>query len=200
MPDQPTVEALVLAARDGDREAWNTIVDRFGPLVFGVCVGYGLSPADIEDVGQAVWLALFQHLHTLRTPEALPGWLLTTTRNECKRSFAERSRYARPGRTVVMDLPVDGGQAALDEEWERARQGSALREAFAQLDPPCRELLSLLFADPPLPYREIAERLRMKVGSIGPTRARCLDHLRRCPALAALIEERADRHGGGDYA
>jgi len=198
MHDKPTVEALVLAARDGDREAWNTIVERYGPLVFGVCVSYRLSPADLEDVGQAVWLLLFQRLHTLRVPEALPGWLLTTTRNECKRVLGERIR--RQDRTLVVEPSVDGGQAALEEEWERVRQATALREAFAQLDAPCRDLLTLLFADPPIPYREIAEQLRMKVGSIGPTRARCLDHLRRCPALAALIEERADRHGSGSHA
>jgi RNA polymerase sigma factor (sigma-70 family) len=199
MRDNPT--ALVLAARDGDRQAWNTIVERYGPLVFGICHRYGLSSADVEDVGQAVWLLLFQSLHTLRTPEALPGWLLTTTRNECKRTIGERVRRSRQqGQTLVMEPPVDGGQAALEDEWERVREGSALREAFAQLEPPCRTLLSLLFADPPIPYREIGEQLRMKVGSIGPTRARCLDHLRRCPALAALIVERTGRHGGEHHA
>jgi RNA polymerase sigma factor (sigma-70 family) len=200
MHDKPTVEALVLAARDGDREAWNTIVERYGPLVFGVCVSYRLAPADIEDVGQAVWLLLFQRLHTLRVPEALPGWLLTTTRNECKRVVGEQVRRNRHGRALVVDPPVDGGQVDLEEQWERVRRNAALREAFVQLDPPCRDLLSLLFADPPIPYREIARQLRMKVGSIGPTRARCLDHLRRCPALAALIAERADGHGGGSHA
>jgi RNA polymerase sigma factor (sigma-70 family) len=197
MRDKPTVAALVFAARDGDQEAWNAIVERYGPLVFGVCVRYGLAQADLEDVGQAVWLLLFQHLHTLRTPEALPGWLLATTRNECRRVLGERIR--RQDRTLVVEPPVDGGQAALEQEWERARQAAALREAFAQLEPPCRALLTLLFADPPIPYREIAEQLRMKVGSIGPTRARCLDHLRRCPSLAALIAEQ-DRHGSGSHA
>jgi DNA-directed RNA polymerase specialized sigma24 family protein len=93
---------------------------------------------------------------------------------------------------------VDGGYDLVEEELERAERQLALREAFAQLRPRCRTLLSLLFADARPPYEQIGGQLEMKVGSIGPTRERCLAELRRCPALAALIEARSRQAEGGE--
>jgi RNA polymerase sigma factor (sigma-70 family) len=197
MRDDPTVVMLVARARAGDAQAWNQIVERYAPLVWGICRRYGLSPADSEDVGQNVWLKLHQHLSGLREEAALPGWLARTTYNECMGVLRTAQQRRRTELTAEADVPTDGGLVAIERDWERERWHIALREAFTQLRPHCQALLSLLFEDPPVPYREIGERLGMKVGSIGPTRERCLADLRRCRALALLIEAERAREGGG---
>jgi RNA polymerase sigma factor (sigma-70 family) len=195
MYDDPAVVALVAAARDGDRDAWDQIVERYAPLVWSVCRRHRLSRADADDVGQNVWLKLYEHLGDLRDPAALPGWLARTTQNECLRVF--RSTGQQTLGVLDSDVATDGGYDVIDQELERARYHLALRDAFSQLRPHCQELLAMLFDDTRPSYREIGSRLNMKIGSIGPTRERCLTELRRCPALAALIEaERREQHGG----
>jgi RNA polymerase sigma factor (sigma-70 family) len=191
MHDDPAVVALVLAARDGDSQAWHQIVERYAPLVWGICRRYALGRADADDVGQTVWLSLFQHLAAIREPAALPGWLARTTRNECLRVLRSTGQRERVERTVPAESGVDGGFDDVDEELEREAQHRALREAFRQLRPECQQLLSRLFRDVPPPYLEIGNELGMKIGSIGPTRQRCLTELRRCPALAAFNESGA---------
>jgi RNA polymerase sigma factor (sigma-70 family) len=188
MHDDPAVVALVLSARDGDSQAWNQIVERYAPLVWGICRRYSLGRPDADDVGQAVWLSLFQHLAAIREPAALPGWLARTTRNECLRVLRAAGQRERLERTVPFESGVEGGYDLVDEELERAARHRALRDAFAQLRPECQQLLERLFRDAPPPYLQIGSELGMKIGSIGPTRQRCLAELRRCPALAAFIE------------
>ena len=78
MRDDPTVVDLVTRARDGEKSAWDELVERYAPLVFSVCRRYRLAPPDIDDVGQSVWLRLVEHLPGLREPAALPGWIATT--------------------------------------------------------------------------------------------------------------------------
>src|SRR6478736_2129628 len=91
MPQPPEVEQLVEAARAGDAAAWDALVDRFLPLVTAVIRRLRLSPADADDVNQTVWLRLVEHLDGLREPQALPGWLATTARNEGLRLIKRRS-------------------------------------------------------------------------------------------------------------
>ena len=178
--------ALVHAAREGRQDAWDAIVDRFLPLVGAIIRRHRLSEADGDDVSQTVWLRLVEHLDALREPEALPGWIRTTTRNECLRVLAAR------GRVQVVD-PQEGGSfpdassdQAVDEELLAAERRQALREALAELPAGRRELLLLLLTDPPLAYEEISARLGLPIGSIGPTRARALEQLRRTRALRGL--------------
>jgi RNA polymerase sigma factor (sigma-70 family) len=198
MRDDPTVVALVLAAQGGDRSAWEQIVERYAPLVWSICQRFGLRRLDIDDVGQSVWLLLFEHLGSIREPAALPGWLARTTRNECLRVVKVDGAREYAERLLDPDSTVDGGYPDVDDAIERAQRGDALREAFTQLRPHCQALLSRLFRDARPPYVAIGEELGMKVGSIGPTRERCLAELRRCPALAALIEARRREEDGGD--
>jgi RNA polymerase sigma factor (sigma-70 family) len=94
MRDDPEVIAMVTAARDGDVEAWNKLVERYAPLVWSVCRTYRLSGSDAEDVGQSVWLRLVEQLPKIRVPAALPGWILTTTRRECLRVLRAAQRVA----------------------------------------------------------------------------------------------------------
>ncbi|MCX6399686.1 MAG: sigma-70 family RNA polymerase sigma factor [Propionibacteriales bacterium] len=179
------LSALVPAAREGDHHAWNAIVDRFLPLVNALIRGYRLSEADGDDVSQTVWLRLVEHLGALREPDALPGWIRTTTRNECLRLLNAR------GRVRPVDPQDHGGLDAVeddiaDDDLLAAERRQLLREALAELPEGRRELLLLLLADPPVGYEQISERLGIPIGSIGPTRARALDQLRRTRALRGL--------------
>jgi RNA polymerase sigma factor (sigma-70 family) len=184
------VPRLVAAAVGGDRTAWDDLVRRFLPLVLSVASRYRLGQADVADVTQTVWLRLLQHLDKLREPAALPGWLVTTTRHECLRLIASARR-------VTSLEPMLEGRAAPGATWQgastdftdglvRAERHEALLTAFAGLAERDRQLLSMLVTDPPPSYAEISERLHIPIGSIGPTRARVLDRLRRSPAIAAL--------------
>jgi RNA polymerase sigma factor (sigma-70 family) len=196
MQDDPGVVTLVLAARDGDRQAWNEIVERYAPLVWGICYRYGLTRLDADDVGQNVWMALFEHLTDIREPAALPGWLARTTRNECLRVLRVAGQRERAERKTPQESGVDGGYDVVEEFIDREEEHIALRQAFRELRPQCQALLSMLFRDARPPYLAIGSELGMKVGSIGPTRERCLAELRRCPALAALVRGRHQGNGG----
>ena len=186
------LSVLVPAARQGDRRAWDAIVDRFLPLVCAIIRHHRLGDADGDDASQTVWLRLVEHLGDLREPDALPGWIRTTARNECLRLLAARGRV----RPVDPQDPVGLDAVELDvadEELLAAERRHLLREALAELPAARRELLRLLLADPPVGYEEISARLGIPVGSIGPTRARALEQLRRTRALRDLG---ADMVGG----
>jgi RNA polymerase sigma factor (sigma-70 family) len=179
--DDPVVIDLVVAARGGDRRAWDALVERYAPLIWSICRRHQLSPADAEDVAQSIWLRLVGQLDKLREPAALPGWLCTTTRRECQRL----RNHAMTCTPDVEDLSDDRGPA--EQDLLAAERHAALREAFAQLPAAGQQLMTMLIADPPVPYAEISARLGIPVGSIGPTRSRCLNRIRRHPAIAALI-------------
>jgi RNA polymerase sigma factor (sigma-70 family) len=150
-----------------------------------------LGAADAQDAGQRVWLDLAEHLGNLRDPAALPGWLATTTRRECARLL--RAAHRPQAAALVPDahnIRDDQAQNA-GQELLAAERHAALREAFADLPAASRNLVALLLVDPPLPYAEISVRLGIPVGSIGPSRARCLDKLRQHPAIAGLINAEA---------
>ncbi len=197
MRDDPIVIALVGRARDGDQSAWDQIVERFAPLVWSICRRFRLSEADAHDVGQNVWLRLVEYLPSLREAAALPGWLATTTRRECLR--VQRGVWERDRQLMepTFDLPADDETTQVDRWLIAAERDDALREAFAQLEDRCRQLLSLLMRDPPIAYSDISADLSIPVGSIGPSRARCLAKLRRNPSLVALLGDRPGALGGG---
>ena len=137
MRDDPVVVDLVLRARAGDQRAWDEIVERFAPLVWGICMRHRLSPADADDVGQSLWLGLLEHLQTLREPAALPGWIATTTRRECLRLHDEARRRRAPveGQTGDDDLGADPTAVPVDEGLLIEELRAAVRAAFARLAP-----------------------------------------------------------------
>jgi hypothetical protein len=113
MRDDSLVAALVARARDGDKDAWDAIVDRYAPLIWSICRRYRLARADADDVGQSVWLRLVDQLGQLREPEALPGWLATTTRRECGRLLTgSRRREALGSALDPADIPDGRGRSA----------------------------------------------------------------------------------------
>jgi len=197
MRDDPSVVALVHRASGGDQDAWDEIVERYAPLVYSICTRYRLSNHDVEDVGQNVWLLLVEQLGKLREPAALPGWLATTTARECLRVVTAASRAERVG-TGLDDSLQFVDDTVIDEELLMAERNALLRAAFAELQPRCQQLLSMLISDPPHSYAEIHAQLDIPVGSIGPQRARCLDRLRKSHAFIELTdgETRINMRGG----
>lgn len=189
---EPTsVTELVDAAKQGDENAWNDLVDRYLPLVHAITSSFRLTSAEADDVNQTVWLHLVEHLDTIREPRALPGWLATTTRNECLRTLriADRSRPFDPQSAS----PFEEAAAAdsVEEPILRAERHQALREALLELPEPRRELLRLLVVDPPLSYAQISARLGIAVGSIGPLRGRAVEQLRNADALRPFVRDAA---------
>jgi RNA polymerase sigma factor (sigma-70 family) len=193
MRDDSVVTDLVIRASGGDRQAWDELVDRYAPLIWGICRRYQLRDAHAADVGQAVWLHLAGHLDSRRDPAGLAGWLAATTRRECGRVLRATRGLPADGRELP-DMP-DDQTATGEHELLAAERDAALRQAFARLPPAGQRLLAMLIADPPAPYTEISAKLGIPVESIGSDRRRHLDRLRRDPAIARLIS--AQTAGGG---
>jgi RNA polymerase sigma factor (sigma-70 family) len=190
MHDDPLVVSMVARAAFGDQSAWNEIVERYAPLVWSICLRYQLNRQDIDDVGQSVWLLLIENIGDIRQPAALPGWLATTTQRECLRVLRAARRHEHAELPAEdKKQPVD--DAMVEQEILVAERDAALRAAFAELPRGCRELLAMLLTDPPRAYAEVSAMLGMAVGSIGPTRLRCLKRLRRSPHLLALADSGA---------
>jgi RNA polymerase sigma factor (sigma-70 family) len=185
LPASYSVSDLVTLARDGEKQAWDALVDRYAPLIWSICRRHGLGRADAEDVGQAVWVYLTGQLGGLRDPAALPGWLATTARRECARVLRAGRPLAAGYALDAETLPDHQAESAEREALAAERQ-AALREAFMDLPPRGQQLIALLLEDPPVRYAEISARLGIPIGSIGPSRRRYLDKMRNHPAVAAL--------------
>src|SRR5580692_2814076 len=183
--DNPVV-ALVVRARGGDERAWAALVERYAPLIWSLCRRDRLDTTDSADVGQYVWLLLVTQLGKIRDPAALPGWLATTTRRECRRAL-NRAQVPHARHEPDADNILDGQAEPIEQGLLAAERHAALREAFTHLPPRDQQLIALLTEDPPVPYAEISTRLGIPVSSIGPNRRRCLDKLRHHRAIAALI-------------
>jgi RNA polymerase sigma factor (sigma-70 family) len=185
--DNPVVADLVTRASNGDKQAWDALVERYSPLIWHICRRHRLGDADAEDIGQSVWLHLVEQLDRVRDPAALPAWLATTTRRECLLVLRTTQGRLTDGSVLDADLLPDEHAGTAEQQVLVAERHAALREALLHLPPGCQHLIAQLTADPPVPYAEISAKLNIPIGSIGPSRSRCLDRLRRCPAIAALI-------------
>ncbi len=195
-PDELLVSDLVARARNGDKQAWDALVERYAPLIWSICRRHRLGRADADDVGQSVWLRLVNQLDRVREPAALPGWLATTTRRECLRVLSSaQGPHATVDALDVERLP-DQRAGTAEQELLAAERQAALREAFSQLPSHGQQLIAMLIADPPVPYADISAQMDIPVGSIGPTRSRYLDKMRRHPAIAALINALGPKRSG----
>ena len=192
MSDDPVVAGLVTRARNGEEQAWDALVERYAPLIWSICRRHRLGGADADDIGQRVWRQLVGHLDKFPDPAALPGWLATTTWRECARVQHAAHRAHAAGHAPDTETIPDHQAQTLEQQLLAAERHAALREAFAGLPPCCQQLLTLLSQDPPMPYATISARLNIPVRNIGPSRSRCLDRLRRDPAIAALISAAAE--------
>lgn len=179
------VTQLVQRAAAGDQGAWSALVGEFSGLVWAITRSHRLGDADAADVVQGTWLRLLEHLGTLHDPAHVGAWLATTARRECLRVMRESHRQVPTGD----ELPEpEANDVAPEHGLLRAERARALRGAFARLRASDQALLRLLVAEPRLDYAHISATLGMPVGSIGPTRARVLERLRRELARQGSIE------------
>ncbi len=181
-PDRGTrIAGLLGAAREGSEEALGQIVAELSPLLWQVARSAGLSSGDAEDVLQTVWLRLVAHLDGIHDSAALTGWLVTTARREAWRVSAAGRRQLPADQDLLTEVPDEGPgseeQVILDD------QRRTLWAAVGQLSARCQELLRIIAFAPRPDYAAIAAALGMPVGSIGPTRGRCLAKLRALLAV-----------------
>ncbi len=174
---QESLTVLLRAAEVGDEGAWDSLVGRFGDLLWSVARAYRLSAADAGDVVQMTWLRLVENLGRIEDPERLAGWLATTARHECLRTLRRsgREQPSLDGETTI-DLPDHA--EPLDTRLLNEERDAQLWQSFGGLQPRCQQLLRVLMADPAPSYAEVSAALDMPIGSIGPTRGRCLQQLR----------------------
>ncbi len=178
MPTDRSDGELLRAAQGGDQAAWSELVRRLTPRLFGVARALGLNRTDASDVSQVAWLRLWSRIGELRDFERVSPWLATTVRNECLRHLRSSGRQLPVAGDEDEFEPDPTGQPEIDAGLLRTEREAALWKAFSQLPANCQRVLRLLMVDPPPTYEEVAAALDMPVGSLGPTRGRCLKLLR----------------------
>lgn len=183
--DSGVVAGLVRAAAAGDAAAWRALVARFSGLIWSVIRAYRLNNADAADVFQTTWLRLAEYLNRIDNPDRVGAWLATTARRE---SLRVARAGARTVPTPELDLVAISGtddrspeRMVVEREQESldAQRARLVWAEFQELSERCQQLLRVLMAAPPPSYVEVAAALDMPIGSIGPTRGRCLRQLRQ---------------------
>jgi RNA polymerase sigma factor (sigma-70 family) len=168
--------ALVADCLAGDRSAWDALLERHGPLVWAVARRAGLDDEDAADVFQNTWIIALEELSRIREPALFGRWLGRVARHQCMRV---RRGYGIARKALPNVARQDVDETVPDEELVRLEDRSRVHAALDRVGERCAGLLRLLYMDSASPaYAEIADRLDMRIGSIGPTRARCLQRLR----------------------
>ncbi len=181
---------LLTRAAGGERAAWDALVERFGQMVWSTARGFRLDEATASDVAQTVWLKLIENIDKISDPERLPGWLVTTCKREALRvlNLSQRSIPTEFEYDVADEGPSLESILIEDEESRQVVAG------FRALDEECQQLLRLLTVEPALSYESISEATGRPIGSLGPTRARCLDRLK---AAISRIKRGGSASSGG---
>jgi RNA polymerase sigma factor (sigma-70 family) len=178
-------QELIARCLDGDHSAWEALIARYQRLIYSIPVRSRLSADDAADIFQSVCLKLYEKLSTLRDSEKISSWLITTTKREVWRVSARNRRES-----VVAGSENDDDQDGLiqvadtapiaDEQRQALEEQQMVRQSIEALPERCRNLLTMLFYEKDeLSYADIARRMKMPVPSVGPTRARCLDKLKK---------------------
>jgi RNA polymerase sigma factor (sigma-70 family) len=176
-PASPDIAGLVRGAAAGDRRAWERLVDQYARLIRSIAAEFKLSESDAADIAQTTWLRLLEHIGRIEYPDRVGSWLAATARNECLRSLAARKRLVLARDEEVLQGVVAIGPE-VDERILAHERDQVVRDALSRLPQRWQRLLELLMADPPRSYADISDELGLPVGSIGPTRGRCLAQLR----------------------
>jgi RNA polymerase sigma factor (sigma-70 family) len=175
---------LVKECLNGHEAAWAALIEKYKKLIFSIPIKYGLSQDDAADIFQAVCLEMLSELPKLRKPEALPKWIMQVTAHKCFHRKRESQRLApeEENESAAPSTP-----AIAERVLAEAEEDQRLRDAISALPPRCQQLVAMLFFEEPArPYEEIAKTLGMATGSIGFTRQRCLERLRKCLVEADL--------------
>jgi len=169
---------LVKECLAGNEAAWGQLIDKYKALIYSIPVKYGLPAHDAADVFQATCTELLVRLPELREPRDLPKWLMQVAHHECYRWKRQQQRVI--SRDGEPDLPEPEIPAIAESVVQQTQEEQMLREAMNVLSPQCRRLVELLFFETPArPYANVAKELGLAVGSIGFTRQKCMDRLRR---------------------
>ena len=186
---------LIRACRAGSAHAWERLLDKYERLVYSISLNYGLATDDAADITQITFTILLQNLDTLPDDIRLSAWLATVARRHTWRLLARNRREAVNPDEDLAGNEVLGGIVDNRERWELAEW---LNYGLSSLDERCRQLLLALYFDAEQPsYAQVADHLKMPVGSIGPTRARCLEQMKRSlhtvemPAAAQKLQPQA---------
>lgn len=170
--------ALVQGCLAGAEAAWAALFTRYSRLIYKIPLSFGFPLLDAEELFQEIALEIVERLADLREPERLHPWIVTIARRVCIRRFRSAPKYA----TVdfqLLENEFERDADSLEDLLIRLEEYNLLRKALAELEPRCRALLSELFLkEQPLSHNAVADLLQMPLGSIGPTRTRCLDKLR----------------------
>jgi RNA polymerase sigma factor (sigma-70 family) len=172
-------ERLVKECLSGKEEAWSLLIEKYKALIYSIPVKYRLPPHEAADVFQATCLELLNRLPDLREPRALPKWLMQVAHHQCYRWKQQQQRLVSSD-DAESGLPVPETPAIAESLVQQTQEEQMLRDAMAALSPQCRRLVELLFFETPArPYAEVAAELGLAVGSIGFTRQKCMDRLRK---------------------
>ena len=171
------VARLVRQAGTGDKQAWERLVDQYNRLIWSITREFKLVESDAADVVQTTWMRLIEHINRLQHPERVGSWLAATARNECLRCLAARKRIVLAHEDVTLESASEH-EPEVDAALLAAERASIVREAMTHLPGRWQRLMEMLMADPPVSYAAISDELGLPIGSIGPTRARCLARLR----------------------
>jgi RNA polymerase sigma factor (sigma-70 family) len=182
---------LIAACLKGEGWAWNVLVDRYKRLVYSIALRAGLGQEDAADVFQTVFTVLLENLRRIYEPQGLPAWLITTAKRTSWNVLRKRQRESTDAEGAAATLSA-AEEWLLGEHWEEARwvDQALVGQALERLGGRCKRLLRLLYYDRSEPtYEQISERLRMPLGSIGPTRARCLQKMRTILRAMGMTEK-----------
>jgi RNA polymerase sigma factor (sigma-70 family) len=167
----------VRRAATGDLYAWNRLVDQYSRLIWSITSSFKLTESDAADVVQTTWMRLIEHIDRIEQPARVGSWLASTARNECLRHVAARKRVVLVHEDEEFDAADQHGPE-VDEALLASERARDVRQAMSHLPPQWQRLMEMLMADPPVSYAEISDQLGVPIGSIGPTRGRCLARLR----------------------
>ena len=182
---------LLAAAADGDQAAWAVLVDRYHNLLWSVASGFRIDAADAADAVQNTWLRLVENLDRVQDPQRLGAWLATTTRRECLQLIRRAARDRTDPATEHLEQLPDPDDP-VDADLLLGERDAALWRALRTLSERCQRLLRVLMATPPPSYADVAAALDMAIGTIGPTRQRCLDRLRTVAYADGLLRGGAE--------
>ncbi len=169
---------LVKRCLSGQEEAWSQLIDKYKALIYSIPVKYGLPQQEAADVFQGTCMELLTHLRDLREPRALPKWLIQVAHHKCYHWKRQQQRLV--SRDGEAELPEPEIPPVAEELVRQTQEEQMLREAMASLAPRCRKLVEMLFFESPSrPYSEVANELNLAVGSIGLTRQKCIESLRK---------------------
>jgi len=160
----------------GDHRAWEALVDLYSGLIWAVTRQFRLCDADAADVTQTTWLRLLEHIDRLHDASRVGPWLATTARRECLRILAQRKRVVLTGDESEFER-ADRPETEVDASLLAAERSTSVHEALSLLPERWRDIMTLLTVDPPMAYEQISATLDVPIGSIGPTRRRCLQRL-----------------------